>query len=120
MARKPAEGEISRSQFIRDMIKKNPKVKCKAVIDAWQELGHKEPIKPTLFYLTKSNMKRKGGGARRADAGVADDQPNDTKTAFLDIESSLDRLIAKANEIRDARLADDLRVARRRISARLV
>ena len=64
MARKKlAEGEINRSQAIRDLLKENPKIKASDAVSALAEKGVK--IKTSLFYIVKGKALGKRSRRRK-------------------------------------------------------
>lgn len=119
MARGVKEGP-NRSEFIRNQLKANKKVKHKEVVEAWKKAGHDGEIKATLYYLVKSKMKGKRGPKREDASSQEPADANSKDTVLLDMEKQLDKLIVAASLMRDSKLADDLRIARRRVSALLV
>lgn len=106
----------SRSQFIRDKLAENRRVKYQEVAAAWAATGHPGEIKSTLFYLVKSKSK-KGKGRRAVDSA---DETSPREMILASMEKTLDRLMADAISLKDAKLMDELRIARRRVSAMLV
>lgn len=127
MAAKRRGDEPSRSGFIRDQLGKNPKLSLKELIQAWKDGGNTGTITPTLFYQVRSKLglaqgvrrrrrKRRGAAAAAADTGRA--QPD--KSDYVSIEATLDHLVAQAVAMKDNRLAEALRGARRAASARLL
>lgn len=124
MAKAVAEGP-NRSAFIREMFNANKKISYKEVAEAWAKLGNKEPIQPPLFYFVKRTVKggkttgRRGRPARTESPVTATTAPA-VDSSLLDMEKALDKLIVQATSMSDWKLADALRVARRRVSVALV
>ena len=114
---------VSKSQFIRDELAKNPKASFRQVSETWTAAGNREPLTSSLFYLVKSqsgySRGRRGRPKQTAGAGSSaiDAGGNEISTVYLQIESELDKLILKAP---DSKIAEALRNARRRVSAKLV
>lgn len=52
--KKLAEGEINKSQLIRDLLKENPKIKANDAVSALAEKG--VTIKASLFYIVKGKV----------------------------------------------------------------
>ena len=64
MARKKlAEGEVNKSQLVRDLLKENPKIKAGEAVAALGEKGVK--ISVNLFYLVKGNQLGKKSRRRK-------------------------------------------------------
>ena len=128
MAAKKRAGGPNRSAFIREQLNADPGAKLGDVKEAWSAAGNPGEITGTLYYQVKKTMglsnrrKKKKGRASEAPVGGSSVsvEPSSTSETYLAIEKSLDKLIAQAGEIGDARLSEELRVARRRASAKLV
>lgn len=73
MARRAQNGEVNKSQEIRDLFTQNPEIKVKDIIETLS--GRGIYVKPGLVYLVKGKMsgikKRRRRGRRRADSAVA-------------------------------------------------
>jgi hypothetical protein len=128
MAAKKRAGGPNRSAFIRDQLNANPGAKLGDVQEAWSSAGNSGEITGTLYYQVKKSMglsnrrKKKKGRAAAAPTGSPSISVETSNSAegYLAIEKSLDKLIAQAGELGDTKLTEELRVARRRASARLV
>ena len=111
--------------FIREFLGQNPQATSKEIEAAWKKAGNKAPFHQSMVYKIKGDLglstKRK---KRRKKAVAAEAAPTataaDPGAEFLTIEKSLDALVAQAEGLKDAKLAEALRVARRRVSAKLV
>jgi hypothetical protein len=117
--------EPSRSGFIRDQLRENAKLSLKEIIEAWRAQGNTGTITPTLFYQVRSKLGLARGvrRRRRRQAPVAAEaaaRPQPDKSDYLSIEATLDHLVAQAVAMKDNRLAEALRGARRAASARLL
>lgn len=130
MAKKQAgsSGEPNKSQFIRDLLRDNARTKPADASAAWASAGHGGEIKPTLFYIVRGRMKkrrRKGGRRAKAKGVVAAPQApvvaaTDTAKSYLSLERAIEGLVGQAEGIKDARLVEALRNARRMASAKLI
>lgn len=119
------KGGPNRSAFIREKLSENKNVSYKEIAEAWKKLGHSEEIKATLFYLVKNKAKggkgkRRGRPAKAETEAAAAAATTTVDQSWLEMEKALDKLVAQAVSLRDSKLADDLRVARRRVSSQLV
>lgn len=119
MARSAKSGP-NKSQFIRDMLGSNKNVKHKEVAEAWKKAGNSDEIKSTLYYLVKSKLKGKRGRKLGAAHTTAESPVGEKDAVLLEMERMLDKLIAMSASARESKLAEDLRIARRRVSAMLV
>lgn len=133
MAGRKRSAGTNKSEFIRNVLEKNPEASAKDVQTAWTEAGETEELNPTLYYqirqklgLSRGRGRRRGGRKRKAEAGAtpvaaravtANGSSNDD---YLALESQIDKLVAQAEAIGDSKLASDLRQARRRVSAKLL
>lgn len=63
MARKSGSGEVNKSQAIRDLLKENPKIKAREVVDTLAQQGI--VIKTGLVYMVKGKMSQKRSQARK-------------------------------------------------------
>ncbi|MFO0945198.1 MAG: hypothetical protein U1D30_04510 [Planctomycetota bacterium] len=128
--RQPKDGGPNRSEFIRSVLTSNPKASSKDVQAAWEAAGYKDKLNPTLYYIAKKKLGLMKGGrgrgrgrGRKAVNVVANGAAVPVKPeseSYLEIERTLDKLIAKAEDLQDRKLAEDLRQARRRASLALV
>lgn len=131
-AKKRADGP-NRSAFIRDKLNEDPNTKLEAITEAWVNEGNEGEITPTLYYQIRkqmglSNRRRKKRGRPAGTAGRPRRRAAETTAVaasggdnvYDEIESTLDELIRRALELGDRKLSDDLRMARRRASAKLV
>ena len=139
--RKSADGP-NKSEFIREQLKADPSMKPPAVAEAWTAAGHPGVLTPTLYYQVKRSMglsksrKKRRGGKRAAAVEMADvveapapKAPKATKAtvvvteavgSYLEIEAALDSLVGKSESLRDGKLSEALRAARRHASTKLV
>ena len=125
MAKKKKVVRSGATAFVRDFLGQNPQATGKEIEAAWRKAGHKAPFHQSMVYKIKGDLglsskrrkkrRKKAVAVEAAPAAAAD--PN---VQFLAIEKSLDALIAKAEGLKDARLAEALRAARRRAGAKLV
>ena len=110
--------------FIRDFLGQNPQATGKEIEEAWKKAGNKAPFHQSMVYKIKGDLglssKRRKKRPKKAVATEAVPAAADLGAQFLAIEKSLDSLIAKAEELKDAKLAEALRAARRRAGAKLV
>ena len=111
--------------FVRDFLGQNPEASGKEVEAAWKKAGHKAPFHQSMVYKIKGDLglSSKRRKKRRKKAVAAEAAPvaaADPGAEFLAIEKALDSLIAKAEGLKDAKLAEALRAARRRVGAKLV
>ena len=110
--------------FIRDFLGQNPEASGKEVEAAWKKAGHKAPFHQSMVYKIKSDLglssKRRKKRRKKAVAVEAAPIAADPGAEFLAIEKALDSLIGKAEELKDSKLAEALRVARRRAGTKLV
>lgn len=118
-------GGPNRSEFIREILTANPQTSAREVQEKWTASGNKDKLNPTLFYLVKSKLGLTSGvrGGRRAgrpSAAAGRMGRTGQNGGYLEIEQALDRLISQAEGLRDNKLADDLRQARRRASTALI
>ena len=123
MAAKKKARSGAASAFIRDALTANPKVSAKEVEQAWKKAGNRANFSGSLYYQIKGKMglsSRKKKRRKKAAAAEATLAAADPGAEFLAIEKSLDALISKAEELKDTRLAEALRMARRRAGAKLV
>lgn len=129
VGRQPKGGGPNRSEFIRGVLTSNPKATSKDVQDAWSAAGNTQKLSHTLFYVVKGKMglpkgkRRRGKRAGRPTQAASNGATAASKPSsggYLEIERTLDGLIAKAEVLNDRKLADDLRQARRRASMALV
>lgn len=135
--RRMSEGP-NKSAFIREQLRKSPNAGARDVADAWSKEGHPGEISQTLYYQVKKNMasghpKRErekiSAAPAPAPAPAAAAAPRRAVSApvastgnsgYLVIEQTLDALVQQAEDIPDSDLAADLRLARRRVSAKLI
>lgn len=110
------KGAPNRSEFIRNLLQSNRRMKLAAVQEAWAKSGQKGEIKSALFYQVKRKMKRGGGKQRGAAAQIAGAASN----GYLGMEVALEKLVTQADGMGNKPLAEALRVARRMASAKLV
>jgi hypothetical protein len=68
MARKLKEGEVNKSQEIRDLLTLNPKIKASEAVAQLAQRGIK--IAPGLFYFIKGRMGRRRKQRRHVEAGA--------------------------------------------------
>ena len=110
--------------FVRDFLGQNPQATGKEVETAWRKAGHKAPFHQSMVYKIKGDLgltsKRRKKRRKKAVAAETAPVAADPGVEFLAIEKALDSLISKAEGLKDAKLAEALRVARRRVSAKLV
>ena len=122
MAARKKSGGPNKSAFIRGVLEKNKGATAKDAQEAWKAAGNKDKLNPSLFYNLKGKMS--SGGKKKKRRGrppkAAASETSSGSNVYLSIEKSLDGLIAKAEEARDGKLAEALRSARRRASAKLV
>jgi hypothetical protein len=117
-------GSPSRSEFIRKQLSAKPESKLSDINEAWKKAGNSGEITATLFYQVKS----KAGGVRRrrgrppgsGKRGPGRPPRAAGNSSYLAIEQALDALIGAAESMNDQTLADNLRTARRSVSAKLV
>ena len=112
----------SKSQFIRDELAKNPNAMFRHVSAAWTAAGNKDQINASLFYVVKYKSSATRGRRERLRQAIRADAlsmtaSTDANAVYLQIESELDNLVARAP---DSKIAEALRNARRRVSAKLV
>ena len=111
---------INKSQFIRDHFQQKPNATARDIVTAFAEAGH-GVLNPMLVYLVKSKSaekKRRRGKTERGGAdGVGIRTSDDAANVYLQIETELEKLIVRAP---DKAVAEALRLARRRVSAKLV
>lgn len=130
-AKKRSSGGTNRSEFIRNILNENPQATASDVADAWTAAGHKEELNKTLYYQTRRTMglstprggsKKRGRKPKAVKAAESTPAPAATNgsTDYLAIEKQIDSLVAQADSIGDSKLAEVLRQARRRVSAKLV
>ena len=101
------------SAFIRDALTANPKVSAKEVEQAWKKAGNKTDFSGSLYYQIKGKMglsSKKKKRRKKAAAAEAAPAAADPGAEFLAIEKALDSLISKAEELKDTRLAEALRM----------
>jgi hypothetical protein len=117
-------GSPSRSEFIRKQLSAKPESKLSDINEAWKKSGNSGEITATLFYQVKSKA---GGGRRRrgrppgsGKRGPGRPPRSAGNASYLAIEQALDALIGAAESMNDQTLADNLRTARRSVSAKLV
>jgi metal-responsive CopG/Arc/MetJ family transcriptional regulator len=110
------KGAPNRSEFIRNLLESNRRIKLAAVQEAWTKSGQKGEIKSALFYQVKRKMKRGGRKTKGAAAPFAAAASN----GYLGMEVALDKLVTQADAMNNKPLAEALRVARRMASAKLV
>ena len=123
-AKKSAKG-VNKSEFIRGVLSENAAAKPADVVAAWKDAGHREDLNPTLYYQVKRSMglskgRRRKKGRKAAVMVGAPAATNGSGSGYLDIERSLDQLIGQAAELRDNKLTEALRGARRLASTKLV
>jgi hypothetical protein len=122
-----AKGEPNRSEFIREQLQANRGASFRDVQAAWAAAGHKSEIKTSLYY----NIKRKAaeGGAivvkgRRGRppraASVAAAPVAAAGGNYGKIEEALDALLVEAMGLRNHKLVEAIRAARRIASAQLI
>ena len=124
-AKKRASSGVNKSAFIRDILTKNNEAKPADVNAAWAGAGHKEKLNQTLYYQVKKSLglssgRRKKRGRKPKVAGAAPVMRTDSSAGYLSIENSLDGLIIEAQQMRDSKLAEALRTARRVVSSKLL
>lgn len=123
MAKKRSGAESNRSEFIREVLRQNPRAKHQDVVAAWKAAGHSGQITHTLFYKARIRTARKGksvGRQRQNVKPVVESRDTAPADNYIDIERSLDRLVEQAEQLGDHKLADAIRAARRRASAKLI
>lgn len=123
MARKRSGGEPNRSEFIREVLRQNPKAKHHDVVAAWQAAGHSGQITHTLFYKARLRKSRKSKFARRQHQKakpVIEPKGSAPIGDYVAIERTLDRLVEQSEQLGDRVLTDAIRAARRRASAKLI
>ena len=59
---------VNKSQAIRELLQKNPKVSAKEAIDTLKTQGIK--VNPSLFYFTKGKLRGRKGKRRKMHEGV--------------------------------------------------
>lgn len=129
MAKRGGREGPNKSQFIREVLEQNKKAKLADVNQAWTAAGHEGSVTATLFYQVKAKSGGGRRGRRRKDKGGDDvaaaptgrgrGRPSGTSN-YSAIEQGLDQLIQRAEAINDESLANQLRIARRHASAKLV
>ena len=120
-AKKKRTGEAS--AFIRSYLTQNPQATGKEVAQAWKQAGHKSSFSQSMIYQLRSKMGLSSGRKKRRKKAVSAAVAPvavDTGSELLAIEKSLDSLIVQAETLKDSKLAEALRVARRRVGAKLV
>lgn len=122
-------GSPSRSDFIRKFLSSNPSGKLPDVNEAWKKSGQSGEITATLFYQVKSksgHSKKRRGGRRRGRppravaAATSSSAPAAGGSGYAMIERTLDQLVFAADKMKDTKLTELLRDARRHASAKLV
>ena len=111
---------VNKSEFIRNAFKADPKVSLSGVQEQWKQAGNKDNLSGTLYYHQKSRLGialKRRGRPRKSQAVMSESNGNET---YLKIEMELDMLIAKAVVLKDSKIVEALRKARRRVSAELI
>lgn len=136
----------NKSEFVSDLLQKNPDVKEQGVMDAWKKAGNEGTISSSLYYTTKAALKREAAGAGGDDAGASPrasaKKPGPKKSAaaavggknaaqererkpksddrermLSDVEGDIDRIIFKLMVIGGMeRIEDELRSVRRTVT----
>lgn len=116
---------MNKSAFARKILESDPTVTAKVAISLWVKDGNPSDERTLLrFRHSFNNIKTQWNKERRA--GLVKIPVNkiifpDDKTATYDkIESELDKVVQSALLLNDKDLAQQLRQARRIVSARLV
>ena len=132
IGRPPRDDAPNRSEFIRKNLLENPELGPRDLANLWRESGFPGELSSSLFYQVKARRGTPTGqrgrppgtgkkaapttpAARTVATGVGTSDPG-----FGAVETTLDQLIPVADRLGDRRLADLLRQARRRASAKLV
>lgn len=133
MARKRGRsGGPNQSQFIRELFATNPNAKVADANEAWAKAGHKGTIGNSLFYVTKRKAgltKARGGKRRGRPPGSKNKTPAAASPSvptvrgskgYAAVEDRLDEVIHMLMGMGDQEMVAELRVARRKIAAKLV
>ena len=98
-------GQINKVQFIREVLRKNPRAKPADVEKAWRAAGHEAHLNQTLYYQVKKSMglakKRSSSAASTPDR---DESPTGTQPAGYVNKSAFIREVLRKNP--DAKAAD--------------
>jgi hypothetical protein len=122
------KGVPNMSAFIREVLTGNNDASMDDVNSAWSGAGNRSTLNPALYYQMRSKLglggkrkkKKKKKKARSRAEVSAGGEATDSKQTYLKIEQQLDGLIHEAGELKDGRLAEALRDARRKASAKLL
>ena len=112
-----------KSAFIRQVLARKPKITAVDMTALWKAAGHPGSISRVHIHHAKHRITRllgrKGQRAerRRIVRRVA---RTGGQSGYAQLEQALDGLVAQAEQLNDANLADALRSARRRASAKLL
>lgn len=120
---------LNKSEFARELLEKDPNTTAGEAAKVWIRKGHakdEESLKKfkQSFNNYKTIWNRKRASAPTPIRKAADNGnpvPQNEKTAKYDeIEAKLDQVIMQAMELRDDRLTEHLRIARREIARKLL
>jgi hypothetical protein len=104
------EGEVNKSQAIRDLLKENPKIKANAAVAALAEQGI--AIKASLFYIVKGKaLGRKGRrrrNQRKAVEMVASASGKSGATGHNDAVATIRKVKAMAADVGGLQMLKDL------------
>jgi len=92
MAKKSSNGDVNKSQAIRDLYKENPKMKAKEVVEVLGQRG--VDVKTGLVYIVKGKM-----SARRQDDRKAERAATRVASGNSDAVATILKVKTLANEL---------------------